>query len=69
MQWFSPSKLCNTFHRFDDIHVVGDSLMRHLIHAMNICTRADLIESAHVTDADQTITRSPASTVVVATAF
>ena len=49
MQWFSTSEMCDILHRFDRIHVVGDSMMRHIAQAFMVLLREDLAEGSRTT--------------------
>jgi len=42
MRWFSTEEVCEIFSRFERIIVVGDSMMRHVVGALNVLLRADL---------------------------
>ncbi|KAF7506519.1 hypothetical protein GJ744_011665 [Endocarpon pusillum] len=42
MRWFSTEDICEIFERFEKVIVVGDSMMRHVIGAMNVLLRKDL---------------------------
>lgn len=42
MRWFSTEEICEIFERFEKVIVVGDSMMRHLVGAINVLLRKDL---------------------------
>ncbi len=42
MRWFSTEEICEIFERFEKVIIVGDSMMRHVIGAMNVLLRKDL---------------------------
>lgn len=42
MRWFSTEEICKIFERFEKVIVVGDSMMRHVVGAMNVLLRKDL---------------------------
>lgn len=42
MRWFSTEEICEIFERFEKVIVVGDSMMRHVVGAMNVLLRKDL---------------------------
>jgi hypothetical protein len=42
MRWFSTEEICQIFERFEKVIVVGDSMMRHVVGAMNVLLRKDL---------------------------
>lgn len=42
MRWFSTEEICEIFGRFEKVIVVGDSMMRHVVGAMNVLLRKDL---------------------------
>ena len=44
MQLFSTSEICDILSKFDQIRIVGDSLMRYLARGFMILLREDLIE-------------------------
>lgn len=48
MRWYSTTELCTVLHRFSHVYLVGDSLMRHTLHAINILLRADLVSGARM---------------------
>lgn len=42
MRWFSTEEICQIFSRFEKVVVVGDSMMRHVVGALNVLLRKDL---------------------------
>jgi hypothetical protein len=42
MRWFSTEEICEIFGRFEKVIVIGDSMMRHVVGAMNVLLRKDL---------------------------
>lgn len=42
MRWYATEEICNILSRFDKVIVVGDSMMRHVVGAMNVLLRKDL---------------------------
>jgi hypothetical protein len=42
MRWFTTEEVCNIFSRFERVIVVGDSMMRHVVGALNVLLRTDL---------------------------
>ncbi|KAI1076970.1 hypothetical protein F5B20DRAFT_300243 [Whalleya microplaca] len=42
MQWFSTREVCEILGRYSQVILVGDSMLRHVIGAMNILIREDL---------------------------
>lgn len=42
MRWFTTQEICEIFHRFEKVIVVGDSMMRHVVGALNVLLREDL---------------------------
>lgn len=42
MRWFTTDEVCEIFSRFEKVIVVGDSMMRHVVGAMNVLLRKDL---------------------------
>lgn len=42
MRWFATDEICDILSRFERVVVVGDSMMRHIIGAMNVLLRKDL---------------------------
>ncbi|KAL7621145.1 hypothetical protein AAE478_008461 [Parahypoxylon ruwenzoriense] len=42
MQWFSTWEVCRILGRYSQVILVGDSMLRHVIGAMNILVREDL---------------------------
>ena len=49
MRWYSTSELCTILSRFDAIHMIGDSMTRHVSNAMMTLLREDLINGARTT--------------------
>ncbi|KAL9053665.1 MAG: hypothetical protein Q9162_004616 [Coniocarpon cinnabarinum] len=49
MRWYTTSELCTILSRFRAIHLVGDSMMRHLAQSLNILLREDLSTGARAT--------------------
>lgn len=49
MRWYSTVEICALLSKFDAIHLVGDSMMRHLAQAMNMYLREDLPDGARAT--------------------
>ena len=49
MRWYSTAEICTILSRFTAIHVVGDSMMRHLAQSFNIFLREDLPTGARNT--------------------
>jgi hypothetical protein len=42
MRWFSTEEICSIFSRFEKVVVVGDSMMRHVVGALNVLLRKNL---------------------------
>lgn len=42
MRWFSTEEICQIFGRFEKVIVIGDSMMRHVVGAINVLLRKDL---------------------------
>jgi len=42
MRWFGTEEICEIFGRFEKVVVVGDSMMRHVVGALNVLLRKDL---------------------------
>jgi hypothetical protein len=42
MRWFTTEEICEIFSRFEKVIVVGDSMMRHVVGALNVLLRQDL---------------------------
>jgi hypothetical protein len=42
MRWFTTEEICAIFSRFEKVIVVGDSMMRHVVGALNVLLRKDL---------------------------
>ena len=42
MRWYTTEEICEIFGRFDKVIVVGDSMMRHVVGALNVLLRKDL---------------------------
>lgn len=42
MRWFTSEEVCEIFSRFERVIVVGDSMMRHVVGALNVLLRKDL---------------------------
>ena len=42
MRWYSTEEVCEIFERFEKVIVIGDSMMRHVVGAMNVLLRKDL---------------------------
>ena len=42
MRWFTTEEVCEIFSRFERVIVVGDSMMRHVVGALNVLLRKDL---------------------------
>jgi hypothetical protein len=42
MRWFTTEEICEIFSRFARVIVVGDSMMRHVVGALNVLLRKDL---------------------------
>lgn len=42
MRWFTTDEVCDILSRFHKVIFVGDSMMRHVIGAINVLLREDL---------------------------
>ena len=42
MRWFTTAEICEIFSRFEKVIVLGDSMMRHVVGALNVLLRKDL---------------------------
>lgn len=42
MQWFSTLEVCQILGRYSQVILVGDSMLRHVIGALNVLIREDL---------------------------
>lgn len=42
MRWYATEEVCDILGRFEKVIVVGDSMMRHVVGAMNVLLRKDL---------------------------
>ncbi|GAW16391.1 hypothetical protein ANO14919_058170 [Xylariales sp. No.14919] len=42
MQWYTTQEVCEILGRFSQVILVGDSMLRHVIGALNIIIREDL---------------------------
>ena len=42
MRWYATEEICEIFGRFEKVVVVGDSMMRHVVGALNVLLRKDL---------------------------
>jgi hypothetical protein len=42
MRWFTTEEVCAIVSRFEKVIVVGDSMMRHVVGALNVLLRKDL---------------------------
>lgn len=42
MRWFTTDEICDILSRFEKVIVVGDSMMRHVVGALNVLLRQDL---------------------------
>lgn len=42
MRWYATEEICDILSRFEKVIVVGDSMMRHVVGAMNVLLRQDL---------------------------
>ena len=43
MRWFSNEEICSILTRFEQINIVGDSMMRNLAVALHVILRTDLV--------------------------
>lgn len=57
MQWYTTEEVCKILGRFSQVILVGDSMLRHVIGALNIIVRENL-GSGGVTDWNFTPERS-----------
>jgi len=48
MQWFTTSEICRILHKFDRIHIIGDSMMRTLAQAFHVLLREDLVSGGRM---------------------
>ncbi|KAK7903522.1 hypothetical protein LTR67_001542 [Exophiala xenobiotica] len=42
MRWFTTEEVCEILSRFEKVIVIGDSMMRHVVGALNVLLRKDL---------------------------
>lgn len=42
MRWFTTAEVCEIFSRFEKVIMIGDSMMRHVVGALNVLLRQDL---------------------------
>lgn len=49
MRWFRTHELCAILSRFEEITVIGDSMLRNLAVAMNVLLRNDLVNGPRTT--------------------
>jgi hypothetical protein len=42
MRWYTTEEVCEILARFEKVIVVGDSMMRHVVGAMNVLLRTSL---------------------------
>lgn len=42
MRWFTATEVCQILSKFDRVVFVGDSMMRHVVGAINVLLRSDL---------------------------
>ena len=42
MRWFTTEEICEILGRFDKVVFLGDSMMRHIVGALNVLIRKDL---------------------------
>lgn len=42
MRWFSTNEICEILARFDKVLLIGDSMLRHVMGAINVMIREDL---------------------------
>lgn len=42
MRWYATEEICDIMSRFEKVIVIGDSMMRHVVGAMNVFLRQDL---------------------------
>lgn len=49
MRWYSTDEICDILSRFDNIFMLGDSMVRHLAQSVNVFIREDLVSGARAT--------------------
>lgn len=49
MRWFSNDEICDIFSRFENVIVIGDSMMRNIATALSIYLRKDLVHGGRAT--------------------
>lgn len=42
MRWYATEEICDIMGRFEKVIVIGDSMMRHVVGAINVFLRQDL---------------------------
>lgn len=42
MRWYTTEEVCEILSRFERVIVVGDSMMRHVVGAINVLLRKSL---------------------------
>ena len=42
MRWYTTHEICQIFGKFEKVVVVGDSMMRHVVGALNVLLRMDI---------------------------
>ena len=42
MRWYTTEEVCEILGRFEKVIILGDSMMRHVVGAMNVLVRKDL---------------------------
>lgn len=42
MRWFTTEEICEVLGRFDKVVFLGDSMIRHIVGALNVFLREDL---------------------------
>lgn len=42
MRWYKTNEICDILGRFDKVLMVGDSMIAHVVGAMNVLIREDL---------------------------
>lgn len=42
MRWFTTEEICEVLGRFDKVVFLGDSMIRHIVGALNVFLRKDL---------------------------
>ena len=42
MRWFTTEEICEILGRFDKVVFLGDSMIRHIVGALNVLLRKDL---------------------------